>query len=349
MNKFLASNDYQKYRFHKHPNIYLIFIESYGRILLDDPILLATYRENLSKNEALLKSKEWHIASHLSLSPVAGGKSWVSYSNILYGYNFSDEWVFNTVSRYPEINRYNHLLRVLRHRGYKNYRLNSMYPSGSKFIPWDEYARFFAIDQWVKYEDLGYTGKLYSFGPSPNDQYALNAALQHIKRRGEGPFTLFFLNQNSHTPFYSPETVAENWRDINDGSIDINTPSIVLGKPKLEDYIKAIQFQISYLSDFIIKNGTENDIFILIGDHQPIIFPDPEDGFETPIHIISQDSSFVRGFLQYGFNEGLLVKDPLKSIKHEGFYSMFMREFVRNYGEETTDLPEYRPNGVTFD
>ncbi len=349
MGNFLASNDYQKYDLDKRPNLYLIIIESYGRILLDNPMLFRDYRKYLKENELALKQKQWHACSQLSLSPISGGKSWVSYASLLYGYNFKNQSAYATLSKKSAIYQYNHLLRLLHLKGYKNYRVNSIFPEYyDMLIPWEVYTKFYAVDKWIRFEDLQYTGKLHGFGPSPSDQYTLNFAYHYIKERGEEPYTLFFLNQNSHRPFYGPEKVVENWQDLSDGSIDFSTPSSLLEKPTMKDYSAAIRYQINYISDFILRNGSENDIFILIGDHQPPVLANPEDGFETPVHIISQDPAFVDSFIKYGFNRGLLVTDTKNSIKHEGIYSMLIREFIRHYGRNVTSLPEYRPNGVEF-
>jgi hypothetical protein len=97
---------------------------------------------------------------------------------------------------------------------------------------------------------------------------------------------------------------------------------------------------------FINQFGKQNDIFILVGDHQPPVLTRHKDGFETPIHIFCKDSTFVRGFNAYGFNPGLQISPAHKSITHEGIYSMFMREFLRNYGTDTIHLPKYMPNGL---
>ena len=98
--------------------------------------------------------------------------------------------------------------------------------------------------------------------------------------------------------------------------------------------------------DFIRKNGRSNDIFVIVGDHQPPALGTTD--FKTPIHIISKDATFVSGFLNYGFSEGLLPETH-QEMNHEGFYSMFLREFIRNYGTDSTNLPSYFPNGIHFE
>jgi hypothetical protein len=348
--EFLRSNDYEKYTLKERPDIYFLFIESYGRIVLDNPELFRDYREYVTRNEHMLRKNHWHVSSHLSRSPVSGGRSWLSYASVLYGYNFRNEETYLSLLKNPAIYHYTHLLRFLQLNGYTNYRLKSIYPV---YYDMPESAeantRFYAVDRWIRFEDLQYTGTLHGFGPSPNDQYSLNFAYNFIREKnGTNPYTLFFLNQNSHRPFYSPDRVVENWKTLNDGSIDYSTASQLLANSTKEDYSRAVRFQIDYLTDFILRNVDEHDIVILMGDHQPPVLTGNRNGFETPVHIISKDYSFVNSFIEYGFTEGMLVLEREKNINHEGFYSMFIREFVRHYGKEDVDLPEYRPRGIEF-
>ena len=72
-------------------------------------------------------------------------------------------------------------------------------------------------------------------------------------------------------------------------------------------------------------------------------------GFETPVHIISKDSSFLAGFVEEGFTSGMKVKGGKVTFKHEGLYSLIMREFVSNYGKDSLNLPVYLPNGFLME
>ena len=101
-----------------------------------------------------------------------------------------------------------------------------------------------------------------------------------------------------------------------------------------------------FLTDFVLKTGDEDSVFILIGDHQPQRVSRRSDGFDTPIHIISKDAALVDAFLDYGFARGLAVQNPTPTMRHEGFYSMFMRVLLTQYGQGVKLPPEYLPSGI---
>jgi hypothetical protein len=137
-----------------------------------------------------------------------------------------------------------------------------------------------------------------------------------------------------------------DWRSLNrNGDKNRNPKSVFLKNPKSTDYLKAVCYDIKVLSRFIITNADCNSIFILIGDHQPPIIAGRQDGFETPVHIISRKKSFTDGFIQYGFRQGMEAAEG-NPVHHEGIYSMFMREFIRNFGRDTSRLPSYLPLGI---
>jgi hypothetical protein len=158
---------------------------------------------------------------------------------------------------------------------------------------------------------------------------------------------LFFITQTTHNPFYSPDSISLDWQSLNGDADSISFhASVFLKKPRIADYSKAIQYDISTLVQFITRVPDSNAVFILIGDHQPPYFTSADDGFETPVHILSRNKEFTKAFLQFGFREGMRADEKALPIRHEGFYSMFMREFVRMYGTDLSQLPEYRPFGI---
>jgi hypothetical protein len=100
------------------------------------------------------------------------------------------------------------------------------------------------------------------------------------------------------------------------------------------------------LTDFVLRTGDEDSVFILIGDHQPQRVSRRSDGFDTPVHIISKDAALVDAFLDYDFTRGLGVQNLTPTMRHEGFYSMFMRVLLTQYGQGIKIPPEYLPSGI---
>lgn len=329
------------------PNIYCLFIESYGSILMKEEKLKVGYLQDYERFEKLIKTRGWQIKTNLSESVSPVGPSWLSYTSVLFGSkitnNFEYEFLLNKESLY----KYDTLMKVFMKEGYRSYHLNATQPKAGVMVPYQQMTSFFGIDQWILANDIDYTGPVYGFTESPADQYVLNFAKDRIdKEVGEAPFILFYLTKNSHSPFISPEEIVTNWKSLNN-KIHENIGQEFLQEPTFEDYQKAITYQLNFLSDFILKQANKNDIFLLIGDHQPHVLGDHEKyGNDTLVHIIAQNEAFMNGFNAYGFRGS---PEELNSpIKHESIYSMFIREVIRNYGKEGVSLPPYEADGILF-
>jgi len=340
-------HDFNSIELKSKPDVYLLFIESYGKILFRNKLLKDYFNKCLDSCEYSLRRGGWNMASAFSVSPVSGGKSWISYTSVMFGFNIRNQGTYNYLLKDTSMARYNNIFNILRKWGYKTFRLNAMPQISDMVIPWDTYSRFYSIDRWINFEDLKYSGRLYGFGPSPPDQYSINFAGEWIQKNYPGPHALFFITQTTHHPYYGPSEVKNDWRMLNNDRDSIDThASVFLKKPRIGDYLKAICYEWSTLSRFISTNVDSNSVFILVGDHQPAVLAGKQDGFETPVHIISQNSEFVSAFRKYGFHIGLNPGTYEQPIHHEGICSMFLREFARLYGRDTVTLPAYRPYGL---
>ncbi len=80
----------QAYNYEGHdllskPNIYLIFIESYGSVLYKRDSFRGTYENILDEKQSELRDNGWLVTSALSESPTWGGGSWMAYTSLLFG------------------------------------------------------------------------------------------------------------------------------------------------------------------------------------------------------------------------------------------------------------------------
>lgn len=344
-----AHRPYDSLQLVRKPNLFFLFVESYGRLVYDDPKIAALHQAAVLRLENRLREGAWHSRSILSTAPVSGGASWVSYSTFLDGFDFRNRGTYWALLQDDDFAQYQHLPRLLQSKGYRNYRLSSIGGSEDMEIPWDTYTRFYAVDEWIRFEEFAYRGLLYGWGPSPPDQFSLHFANERLRRQQQGdPFTLFFITQNSHNPFVSPTSVSEDWRQLNDSTVNQATESRIFEPPVLDNYISAIEYQLDFITHFITTAGQANDIFIICGDHQPPLFPQPGAGFETPLHLVAKDSAFIHALAAQDFSPGLLIRDTSATIKHEGFYSLFLHHLLQHYGDHTQIPPPYLPNGHQF-
>ena len=83
--------DYTGYQLTKKPNIYLIFVESYGSVLYKRTDYRTAYTMLLTELEDQLTRGGWHATTALSESPMWGGGSWMAYTSLLFGLRIASQ------------------------------------------------------------------------------------------------------------------------------------------------------------------------------------------------------------------------------------------------------------------
>lgn len=331
-----------KVKFHEKPNIYLLFIESYGSILLKNSELREPYENNFEKFKNQLDELQWGCKTNFSASVSLNGPSWLAYTSVLLGMRVDTNFYYDYLLRENRFNKFDTFTRILQNQGYFSYNLNATKFKAGVNVPISEIEKLYGINQFILRSDIPYHGERFGFTECPPDQYVLNYAHEHYLNIQSGPFVLFYLTKNSHSPFSSPNFV-ENWKDLNKTQ-DILSENSFLQNPRLENYSKSIDYQLDFIQDFIVNKGNDKDIFLLIGDHQPHGLCTQADGPETLVHVISKNTNFLSEFDEYGFQDSI---ENLKSpVKHEALYSIFLRSFIKTYGEPGQELPKYEPDGL---
>lgn len=329
----------------KRPNIYLIFIESYGSVLYKRRDFNTQYEILQRKLEKKLQDNQWFIASNRSEAPTWGGASWVSYTSALVGARLETHAEFLALLSQYDDKPYPHLINYLNSQGYYNVRLSSI----SRELDdeqWSAYKKFYGFDDWLRFSDMDYEGPLYGWGPATPDQYTLHFAHDYINQATDDPYLFFFISQNSHYPWFPLPEVATDWRSIADLP---DAPPAPVQRVRHEElrqrYMDSIAYELNAYVDFILTEGDEDDIFVLIGDHQPARVASRRDGWDTPLHIISKDNAFIESFHTLDFQQGLMTRGVEPALHHEGFYSLFARLLLQHYGADNALLPEYEPAG----
>lgn len=326
------------------PNIFCLFIESYGSYYYEEPTIRASSLATFDQFQSRLNDLGFGVNSNFSTSTTFGGQSWLAYSSMFYGYRMSNNTLFENHLQDKAFRESNNLFRILQKMGYRNYNLNPITPIDGINVPYDEMREFYTIDRWILNKDIQYTGDEYGFGSCAPDQYSMNFMMDLINKEYQGPFTYFYLTKNSHSPFLVPSMV-DDWRSLNKNADQAYINKGFLSYPTVEQYQEAIQYELDVIEDFITRHGKENDLFLLIGDHQPPILCDEKThGLGTPIHVLSRQKAFVQDFDQYGFKENLSeIEQP---IRHESIYSMFLEVFSRHYTQSKINIPAYEPHGL---
>ncbi len=346
---FKKFNLYQDLELKSKPNIVIINLESYGSINIRDEFLQQEITDKLKEKEALLFQAGLYATSAFSTPPMFAGGSWLSYTTLLYGTKVSDQNQYELLMKGNDgFDAYQSIFRYLKTQGYKNIYLCPLGGGYLENVDWDVVSTNLNSDQYITFNDLDYNGKTLNFmdlGVTAPDQYSINKAKELLDKDKNEPYSLFFCTLNSHLPFSSPTNIEKNWSEIPNLDFETNDSFIT----KKEKYKEAIKYQLDFIFDYIEKNKNENSIYLLFGDHQPPFITREKMGWETIIHIIAKDKSFLETFKKEGFESGLIVNKNLKPVKHEGIMSLFMKSLLRLYGvDKKQDLP-YLYDGMQFE
>ena len=326
------------------PNIHFIFIESYGSFFYQSEKLKDIAYPTLGSFQENIAQKGYQTLSNMSESTTTGGQSWLTYSSMLFGYRMDNNTLFENLLNDPHFRNGQGLMQIFKKIGYTNYNLNPISPINGITVPYDAMRAFYGIDRWILNKDIHYTGDKYGFGTAAPDQYSMNFTRELIEKEKIIPYTFFYLTKSSHSPFPKVKLV-DDWKKLNHTTGSTHEHQGFLKYPTVEDYGQAIKYQLENLEQFISHHKYANDLFVLMGDHQPPVVSKPKThGLTTPVHIISKNNAFLDEFKDFGFKKDL--SSASKHIKHESFYSIFLNAFSKHYAKSSASIPDYEPDGL---
>lgn len=316
------------------PNIHIISMESYGSILFRDSQNFESSSNLVSEWSERMKKTNIKCCTSFAVPPHFASGTMFSYSTLLFGMKIENSYKLNILfNEMPNFEAYQSLFRFSKKEGYTNFLLQGMIGDFEGTVNFDQLKKNLTYDKLFLGPDLDYKGKRLKFmslQECPPDQFTLNKALD-IAKKQQKPYTLFNCTLNSHFDFHSPLKRVDDWRKLDDSNFNFET-TMDKNWSRVEKYKKAINYTIDTVFDIIKTRMSENDIYIVYGDHQPTLIADEKYGKETPIHIFSHNSEFINLWNEYGFTEGLCPKESEHPIKFEAFYSAFMRSLNKIYG-----------------
>jgi hypothetical protein len=311
--------------FKSKPNIYFIAIESYGAILHEDDYFKEKYSKLISDFNQNLQSKDWHITSSFSKSPVSGGGSWMAYSSFLMGIKITSDFLYRKLFYEREKYKTQSIFSVLEELGYATTLIAAVGGYENFTIEWAETLSFLGTKNVIKFKDLDYSGEKFNFGPSAPDQYMLQKSRTILKEKYPNqPISLFVETINSHANFETPTHLFPNWEECNVANRNAFKPTIVFEKNIKENYFLAIDYQLKTIADFVLTEN-EDSIFVVFGDHQPPLLTTTKNSNKTPIHIISKEKTFISNINLESYNSTEVIQNNKQELGHEDLKSLFCR------------------------
>jgi hypothetical protein len=346
---------FDQIRLSEKPNVYIFLIESYGRVLLENPETRPVYLEFMQSMQDSLESAGWKGKSTLSEAPIFGGRSWLSLGSIICGIPIKDQVIYSYFINHQE--NYPHLIHFFNQQGYQTIALQPLNRPRPGYSM-SSYERFYQYDTYINAEDLEFDSPAFGFHNIP-DQYSLNFSHEkYLKQLGQ-PYFLLFLTISSHSPWTFLPPYVKDWQEIQrssiaalrkkykntSGRIEQTMQSNLISGVGLQEYLSLMFYELNILRDYILQKIPPNSIAVILGDHQPPIVTDQTSGFETPVHILSQDTVFLDYLTDYAFTEGIVLQeDQSANMSHAGLYSLLVRTLTQAYSDSPS-LPPFLPEG----
>lgn len=312
-------------------DVYLIFVESYGTVALDEPAYRALLAPALDDFATTVEAAGYHLVSSRLVSPTYGGGSWLAHGTIASGLKLDpllNELVLNGDRK--------GLPRYMAAAGYRTVEvmpgIKKPYPEGAF---WDFDAHYYAAE-------LGYTGPAFGWFGIP-DQFTLAQFAARELSPGHGTLFAQIVLVSSHTPFAPVPPYLADWSDA--GKFD-TVPQAdwarIYASPDWHNldrpYLDSIAYDLRTLSAWLARlDGSP--LVIILGDHQPPALTTGTDHpWTVPIYVLARDPDLIAPFAALGYGTG---PAPPQQAQPQGMET-FLGAFLTAYGPRAP-LPEQAP------
>jgi Sulfatase len=305
-------------------DVYLVFFESYGTTVLDEPQFAAEVKPALGEFEASLKDAGYYMVSNRIDSPTFGGGSWLAHGTMASGLKL-DRFLYRLLL---SSNRRT-LPAYFTAAGYHS--LDIM-PGLKK--PWPE-AAYWGFDRLITAKDLAYDGPEFGWFDIP-DQWTLKQALEQIDQKPHPPLFTQIVLVSSHTPFAPVPPYVEDWGDVGPyKSIAQDEWTKIYRDPDwwhLEaPYLQSVQYDLKALAGWM-RQLKGQPLVIVLGDHQPPGFVSGSEAPHTvPIHVLSRDPDLVLPFTSLGYVAGAIPPSAGEFKGMESFLPDFLSLFASGH------------------
>ncbi|WP_328685345.1 sulfatase [Streptomyces sp. NBC_00343] len=309
-------------------DVLFTFIESYGRVALDDPTMAPEMDKTLTAGDARLKAAGFSSRSAWLRSPVTGAGSWLAHSTFLSGLWIKNQQRYRTVTTSTRATLTSYFQKT------GAWRTVGIVPGVRK--SWPE-GKYFGLDNIYDSTHLGYNGPYFSWTPVP-DQFSLESfeKLEYGKKNRD-PIMAEIILASSHNP-WSPIAHTIPWNQLGDGTIfnqikkEGTNPTEVWKSAKRvrTEYRKAIQYSVDSLTQWVQRYGNKNTVLVFLGDHQPV--PTVTGGTtdrDVPITIVAHDPKVLDKISSWGWTDGLKPADSAPVLGMDKFRDRFMTAYAK--------------------
>ncbi|CAN5370499.1 hypothetical protein BH09ACT4_BH09ACT4_18470 [soil metagenome] len=306
-------------------DVIIAFVESYGKVALDDPSISGAVEQVLHDGQSQLTAAGYSSQSAWLTSPTFGGVSWLAHSTLESGLWINKQSIYDKVvatDRFTLSDAF----------GAAGWNTVSDVPSDTH--PWKVGTSFYHYGTLLDTNNVEYHGPSFGYARIP-DQYTWKYFSDTQLAPGHEPVMAEIDFVSSHTPWAPlPELVP--WNEIGDGSIYSSqlagqeTTSDIWSDPIRikQAYGRSIQYSLGALFSFVQNSDDPNLVLIVLGDHQPAAVVSGDNASrDVPISVISKDPAVFDAISAWKWEDGMLPSAGAPLWRMDEFRDRFLGAF----------------------
>ncbi|HEX5117075.1 MAG TPA: sulfatase-like hydrolase/transferase [Pseudonocardiaceae bacterium] len=306
-------------------NVLLVFVESYGRVAVQDSFFSPPIDKLLDNGTKQLAADGFQARSGFLTSSTVGGASWLAHSSMQSGLFVSSQQRYESLVNSDRTS----LSGAFREAGWQTVGYDA-----SNFAPVPK-STLYPYDKFYDAVNVGYKGPRFSYATMP-DQYMFHVFQQkELAQPGHPPVMAEIDLVSSHTP-WTPLPRMVDPAKIGDGSIfdpmpaQGPTPSALWQNASQvrASYGQSIQYSLTALVSFVSHAHDDNLVLVLLGDHQPAtIVSGSHASHRVPITIVAHDPSVLQRIAGWGWTEGMQPSRTAPVWPMSAFRDRFLKAY----------------------
>lgn len=307
-------------------DVLLVFVESYGRVAVQDSSFSPEVTRVLDDGTRELGDVGFSARSAFLTSPAFGAGSWLAHATLQSGLWVDDQQRYDQLMSEERLT----LTSAFGRAGWQ-----TVFALPSVKQEWPEGRAFYGYDRLVDAADTGYAGPEFGWSQMP-DQYALDAFRRLVlDPEDRDPVMAEIDLASSHHP-WTPLPDMLRWQDLGDGSVFTGTRKDAVSSDEMfldPDAVRAayggsVVYTLSSLISFVRTWPDPDLVLVVLGDHQPhsyVTGPDPT--HDVPITILAHDPQVLRRIDGWGWQQGLRPGPDAPVWRMDSFRDRFLTAF----------------------
>ncbi len=307
-------------------DVLVVFVESYGRVALEDPRLAPTVTAAVDRATTGLGAAGFSGRSAYLTSPTFGGLSWLAHSTLQTGLPITDQVRYNAVL---DTRR----LTLASAFGSAGWRTVLVSPADENDI--SPVTGFYGYDALYDGPALDYRGPKFGYAPVP-DQFTLATLAQRELTPGpRAPLMAEVDLVSSHTPWAPLPHVLDSGA-LGDGSAyqqvfdQAASADAVWSDPAKvkQAYADSVAYSLDALTSFVANAHDDNLVLVILGDHQPAaVISGDGASHDVPVSVVANDPAVLDRIGSWGWQKGLRPSTTAPVWPMDAFRDRFFGAF----------------------